>query len=134
MVDATIPDESGESDDGETTDPSILSVRAGNRDSMLLAATMRRPDGAEVAVKVRNLSPGGMMVDSPIGFARGEIVEAELRGIGVIGGSIVWVAGGRVGMAFDRQIDPRLARKRPGAGPKPRLVKASRTSWRPGLR
>ena len=109
-------------------------LRAEPRDSMFLMAEMRRPGGGAVTVKVRNLSPGGMMAECPISFSRGETIEAELRGIGPVGGRIAWTAGGRIGVAFDRPIDPRLARKPLGAGPQPQLVKASRSMWRPSLR
>ena len=109
-------------------------MRAEPRDSMFLLATLRRPGGPDVQVKVRNLSGGGMMVEGPVSFSRGEAVESVLRGIGAVGGKIAWTAGGRVGVAFDRAIDPTLARKSVTGGPQPQLVKASRTMWRPGLR
>ena len=109
-------------------------LRAEPRDSMFLMAAVRRPGGAEVTVKVRNLSPGGLMAECPISFARGETVEADLRGIGPVGGHVAWTAPGRVGIAFDRQIDPRLARKPLGAGPQPQLLKPSRSMWRPSVR
>ena len=35
----------------------------------------------------------------------------ELRGIGEIGGRIAWATDGRIGVAFDQQIDPMRARK-----------------------
>jgi hypothetical protein len=109
-------------------------LRAEPRDSMFLLAAMRRPGGPDVQVKVRTLSSGGMMVECPVSFTRGELVESELRGIGAVGGKIAWTAGARVGVAFDRAIDPSLARKPVTGGPQPQLVKASRTMWRPGLK
>jgi hypothetical protein len=109
-------------------------MRAEPRDSMFLLATMRRPGGPEVQVKVRNLSSGGMMVECPASFTRGEEVESDLRGIGAVGGKIAWTTGTRLGVSFDRAIDPALARKPVVGGPQPQLVKASRTMWRPGLR
>lgn len=104
------------------------------RDSMFLMATLRRPGGESVTIKVRNLSPGGMMAEAPISFSRDEAVEADMRGIGPVGGRVAWAAGGRIGVAFDREIDPRLARKPVGSGPQPQLVKASRSMWRPGVK
>jgi hypothetical protein len=110
-------------------------LRSEPRDSMFLMAVIRRPGGEDVTVKVRNLSSGGMMAESPISFSRGEVIAIELRGIGAIGGRIAWTAGGRVGVAFDDPIDPRLARKPLTSGaPQPNLVKPSRSMWRPGLR
>ena len=109
-------------------------LRSEPRDSMFLMAQMRRPGGPEVPIKVRNLSSGGMMAECPISFSRGEEVETELRGIGPVSGRVAWAAGGRLGVAFDQQIDPKLARKPVQGGPQPQLVKAAKTMWRPGLR
>jgi hypothetical protein len=121
-------------DDAADADAQFQSMRSEPRDSMFLMAVMRRSGGADVTVKVRNLSPGGMMAESPVNFTRGEAIEAELRGIGVVTGKIAWSAGGRVGVQFDTTVDPRLARKPVGGNPQPQLVKASRTMWRPTLR
>ena len=110
-------------------------LRSEPRDSMFLMAILRRPGGEDVTIKVRNLSSGGMMAECPVSFSRGEVIVVELRGIGVVGGRIAWTAGGRVGLAFDDPIDPRLARKPMASGaPQPNLVKPSRSMWRPGLR
>jgi hypothetical protein len=115
-------------------DAHFESMRAEPRDSMFLMAVMRRPGSADVTVKVRNLSSGGMMAESPFNFSRGDLVETELRGIGTVGGKVAWTAGGRVGVQFDAAIDPRLARKPVGGNPQPQLVKPSRTMWRPAIR
>ncbi len=110
-------------------------LRSEPRDSMFLMAVLRRPGGDDVTIKVRNLSAGGMMAECPVSFSRGEVIVTELRGIGVVGGRIAWTAGGRVGVAFDDPIDPRLARKPlTSSAPQPNLVKPSRQMWRPGLR
>ena len=109
-------------------------LRSEPRDSMFLMGIMRRVGGPDVQIKVRNLSPGGMMVESPVGFPRGQAIEAELRGIGAVLGRVAWTAGGRIGVAFDQPIDPRLARKPVSGGPQPQLVQASRSMWRPAVR
>jgi len=123
-------------DPDTTTDAegAFESMRAEPRDSMFLMAVMRRPGGIEVTVKIRNLSSGGMMAESPISFSRGDPIETELRGIGIVTGKIAWTAGGRIGVQFDVQIDPRLARKPVSGNPQPQLVKASRSMWRPSIR
>ena len=56
---------------------------------MFLMAAMRRAGSADVQVKVRNLSPGGMMAESPVNFSRGDLIETELRGIGVVSGKMM---------------------------------------------
>lgn len=121
-------------EDATGGDARFESMRAEPRDSMFLMAVMRRVGGPDVTVKVRNLSPGGMMAESPVNFSRGEAIEADLRGIGPVTGKIAWTAGGRVGVQFDTPVDPRLARKPVGSSPQPQLVKPARTMWRPGLR
>jgi len=89
------------------------------RDSLFLMADMRVPGTKEVkAIKVRNLSSGGLMAEFPQGLDQGMAVEFEVRGIGRITGRVAWSAAGRIGVAFDRQIDPMLARKPVGTGGK----------------
>lgn len=124
-----VPDETADADDAR-----FESMRSAPRDSMFLMAAVRRPGGADVQVKVRNLSSGGMMAESPVNFSRGDAIEADLRGIGLVTGKIAWTAGGRIGVQFDAPVDPRLARKPVSGNPQPQLVKPSRTMWRPSIR
>ena len=91
--------------------------RSTARDSLLLAAQFRVAGGNQVEqVRVRNLSSGGLMAEysSPIG--RDTAVEIEVRGVGWVRGRIAWATEGRVGVAFDHEIDPKLARKPVGGG------------------
>lgn len=124
-----VPDETAGADDAR-----FESMRSEPRDSMFLMATMRRAGGSDVQVKVRNLSAGGMMAESPVNFSRGDAIEVDLRGIGLVTGKIAWTAGGRLGVQFDAAIDPRLARKPVSGNPQPQLVRPSRTMWRPSIR
>ena len=100
--------------------PSIaMETREENRDSMFLMAELAvAGGGAAQRVKVRNLSPGGMMVESDLRPVRGSRVAVELRNIGAIGGTIVWARAGKFGVAFDEEIDPRQARTKVVGGPK----------------
>ena len=122
-------------DDGATEVSSCVE-RAEQRDSMFLMAAIRRPGGHDVSVKVRNLSAGGMMAESAVSFVRGEEVELDLRGVGTISGRVVWGRAGRIGISFDVQIDPRVARKAlaPAANPSHTLLRASKSMWRPPIR
>ena len=129
MEHSFVPDEVADADNAR-----FESMRAEPRDSMFLMAVVRRAGGTDVTVKVRNLSSGGMMAESPVNFSRADAIEIDLRGLGTITGKIAWTAGGRVGVQFDAIIDPRLARKPVSGSSQPQLVKASRTMWRPGLR
>lgn len=86
--------------------------RGGSRDSMMLAAVMRReaPDAHEIALRVRNISRGGVMADCGDRIERGEKVTVTIRNIGVVNGVVAWARDGRIGVAFDREIDPKAAR------------------------
>ncbi len=67
--------------------------------------------------RVRNLSPAGLMAECKIMLRVGDRVLLDLRGVGEVLGHVVWTKGPRVGIAFDREIDPRLARKPVGNNP-----------------
>ncbi|QDZ07650.1 PilZ domain-containing protein [Sphingomonas panacisoli] len=82
------------------------------RDSLFLVAGLRidgRP--GTLQVRVRNLSPGGLMAEYPHPVEIGCALEIELRGIGKVLGQVAWTAAGRIGIAFDNPIDPLQARK-----------------------
>ena len=81
------------------------------RDSLFLMADLRL-DGVdgEHRIKVRNLSPGGMMGEGRVRVERGLIVHVNIRNIGWVDGSIAWVQEDRFGIAFREEIDPKLAR------------------------
>jgi hypothetical protein len=86
-------------------------TRGEMRDSMFLAATVYRDGASESTLRVRNLSPGGLMGETAESFRTGEAIEIDLRGIGRVVGRIAWVAPQRIGIAFATPIDPRLARR-----------------------
>ena len=41
----------------------------------------------------------------------GDRLVVHLRGVGEVAGQVSWVRGDRIGMMFDRRIDPQAARK-----------------------
>ena len=91
--------------------------RHDSRDSLFLMAEARIAGHPDVnQMRVRNLSAGGLMAEFPGGLEQGTVVEIDVRGIGWCSGRIAWSAAGRVGVAFDKAIDPMLARKPVGAG------------------
>ena len=118
-------------DDGDDRRPQ----RGETRDSMFLHAHVRpAAGGSSIQVRVRNLSSGGMMAEPDVHVAQGGRVVVELRGIGEIEATVAWTMVGRAGLAFDQEIDPRLARKTvadPGKGNRPVPVPQSR---RPGFK
>ena len=81
------------------------------RDSLLVLAEVRL-DGleGEHAVRMRNLSAGGMMAESRLTVQRGQMVWVNIRNIGWIEGSVAWVQEDRFGIAFLEDIDPKVAR------------------------
>lgn len=95
----------------------LAGQRNGARDSLMLTAQFRIPGKTDATVRVRNLSSGGMMAEYAEPIATGTLLDVEVRGVGWVGGRIAWAAEGRVGVAFDREIDPMAARKPVGKGP-----------------
>ena len=96
---------------------SNVETRQIERDSLLLLAQVRVDGaGAEFAVKVRNLSAGGMMAEGKAPVARGSLVSVALRNIGWVGGTVAWKQDDRFGIAFVEEIDPKLARAPVAAG------------------
>ncbi|WP_448657866.1 PilZ domain-containing protein [Sphingomonas sp. CJ99] len=96
--------------------PMPAGQRGAGRDSLLLTATFRLKGQSDAQVRVRNLSAGGMMAEYPGVVTIGAPVSVDLRGIGWVDGRIAWATDGRVGIAFDTQIDPLAARKPVGKG------------------
>jgi hypothetical protein len=99
--------------------------RVSVRDSLFLAATIRRRTESEeelVPVRVRNLSAVGLMADYEREAEPGEPVIVTLRGIGMVPGMVAWVRKGRIGVAFDEDVDPMLARRPVGGQAAPDQV------------
>jgi hypothetical protein len=90
--------------------------RNGSRDSLMLTAQFRVGDDKITQVRVRNLSSGGLMAEYAAPVEIRTPVEIEVRGVGWVKGRIAWATDGRVGVAFDIEIDPLLARKPVGKG------------------
>jgi hypothetical protein len=90
---------------------SAVDTRNLDRDSLFLMAQISFDGrGESLRGKVRNLSAGGMMVEGEFEVERGTRLTAELRNVGKVKGSVAWVQGSRIGVAFDKEIDPKLAR------------------------
>ena len=90
---------------------SSVDTRNLERDSLfLMAELVVEGVAAGERVKVKNLSSGGMMVEGDLRVTRGTRVAVELRNIGPVAGVVVWVRAPRFGVAFEQEIDPKLAR------------------------
>ncbi len=88
-----------------------VNTRNLSRDSLFLMADVR-VEGSDTfgRVKVRNLSAGGMMASGQMEVQLGAKISVELRNIGRVDGIVAWVQDGRFGIAFSREVDPKLAR------------------------
>src|SRR5262245_35250607 len=82
------------------------------RESLFILTLFTTPGGEYLGkARVRNLSATGMMADCEAPLTNGQKVQMDLRGVGRVEGNIVWEKDGRVGVAFDREIDPILVRR-----------------------
>lgn len=101
------------------TDEADSGKRQARRDSLCLSAQLSVAGAQTVVARIRNLSAGGMLVDLDVsagaGVREGDPVEGQLRGVGAFSGMVAWTAPGQAGIAFDEQIDPKLARTPIGA-------------------
>ncbi len=92
-------------------------ARTAPRSSLFLLSLVNLSGGASTRVRVRNLSATGLMADCEQPIATGQRVSITLRGVGDVEGIIAWSEADRIGIAFDRTIDPDLTRKPVGQQP-----------------
>ena len=116
----------------EDADPA--SARSKSRESMFLLAVIALK-GIEkpLSARVRNLSAGGMMVDSTVAYEKGHRLIATIKNIGDVEGYVAWSTATRMGIAFDHEIDPRLARQPVAASPPVPIYAQPVPGRRPGL-
>lgn len=101
-----------------TLDEEVAALsRGADRDSLFMQAELAlagRPE--RVTVRVRNLSPGGMLAEAKLAVAPGAAVEVELRNVGAVAGRVIWAGEGKFGIAFDRLVDPQAVRRQVVSG------------------
>jgi hypothetical protein len=85
--------------------------RQAERETLVLAAKLKRAGSAAFAVTVRNLSAVGMMIESDVLMTVDDTVVAEIAGLGKVPGHIAWTHENRAGMAFAAPVDPTKARR-----------------------
>jgi hypothetical protein len=124
----------GPIDEAEPEQECTDAARGKSRDSMFLSAIVLF-DGTATSqtVRVRNLSAGGMMIDVGAARKKGLGVTIVLQNIGEIRGSVIWSTEKRLGIAFEHEIDPHLARRKPVTAKVPGYKLPLATSRRPGL-
>jgi hypothetical protein len=113
------------------------SQRRDQRDSLFVLARIK-PEGQAgegVAVRVRNVSSGGLMADaSADDYRPGMRIEIALENVGEMTGSVAWAEAGRIGVAFDHPIDKARARKTT-SGKRDDLFRPIKQKYRrPGLK
>ena len=103
--------------EGQELEMSAVDTRNITRDSLFLMAEVR-PEGAMDShrVRVRNLSSGGMMAEGEITLLRGARLSVNLRNVGWVEGTVAWAQENRLGIAFAKEVDPKLARAPVGGG------------------
>ena len=95
---------------------SAVDTRNVSRDSLFLMAEISVEGRVDpIRAKVRNLSAGGMMAEGAFEVERGIRLVVDLRNVGHVAGTVAWVQDSRIGIAFDREIDPKQVRARIGS-------------------
>jgi hypothetical protein len=110
--------------------------RSTNRSSLFLLGKMGVDGGvSSEAIRIRNLSPTGLMAEAPTILAVGTAVVVEMKNLPLTKGKVVWATDGRMGIAFNAEIDPAKVRQPVGKGedPTPDFLKVVPTR-RPGLK
>lgn len=109
--------------------------RKAPRNSMMLSANIEsQVRSLSTVARIRNISSGGLMAESPQPFEAGEAVTAELRGVGIVEGKVAWVVPGKFGVAFNSPIDPQLTLKPTNQRSTTQQPVVPITNWRPGFR
>lgn len=113
------------------------SQRRDPRDSLFVLARIK-PEGQAgegAAVRVRNVSSGGLMADaSADDYRPGMRIEVALENVGEVAGSVAWAEAGRIGVAFDHPIDKARARKTKSDKPDELFRPVTQKYRRPGLK
>jgi hypothetical protein len=95
----------------EDSETAIDQKREKSRESIFLGAQLLYEGAsAPVTARIRNISSGGMMVDTSKVMRTGLTVTAVIKTIGEVAGRVAWSTENRVGIAFDDPIDPKHAR------------------------
>lgn len=107
-----------------------VALRTKRRDSMFMKASIRCDRiNHSFDVVVRNVSAGGMLVDSKLDLLNGDMVKATLDTVGEVPGRVVWAQPGRFGVAFSVTIDPQMVRKTVTVRPSAPTTTAPQTSF-----
>jgi hypothetical protein len=79
--------------------------RKDSRTTAVYRPVLLESDGFTGFCLLRNLSPSGMMGIAYAAFAEGEAVSVQFMPGHVVTGHVIWSKDGRIGVAFDEEID-----------------------------
>lgn len=80
--------------------PAPPTARSQRLTTLLMVGRLIDPSGDHLC-RVRNLSTGGMMVETTAPLAIGTAVRVELRNLNQVDGKVVWTRNQRAGIQFD---------------------------------
>ena len=87
-----------------------IEQREGERRRLLLETSGSLPSGEASNVVIHNVSATGMLLETTLDLAEGEVIEVDLPEAGVVPARIVWASGILFGCAFrDVLSDPALS-------------------------
>jgi hypothetical protein len=86
--------------DPASSDPLHPDRRTGERQISVLINAGIVHDGKDALCRIRNLSSGGVMVESSLSLAMDDRVTLQLRSGRMVEGVIRWIGEGRAGIAF----------------------------------
>ena len=84
----------------EQVPPGDFVERGARLVTILLVARLVTPAGDSL-VRIRNLSSGGLMMETSLALAPGDAVRVELRNLQAIAGRVAWAKDARAGVQFD---------------------------------
>lgn len=109
-MDAFDNNESPKEGQDARTDAVAESCRPPRNSLFMLAKLTFMQTSKQIEARVRNISSGGMLVESNVFCEPGDNIEAELRNIGIVKGRVSWREGNHFGVAFNSRIDPEQVR------------------------
>lgn len=80
--------------------------RADARQIAVLRVAKLITERGEQLCRIRNISARGVMAEVQGAWWTGEPAAVQLKSGGQVPGRVVWVENGRIGVAFDHEVDP----------------------------
>lgn len=111
MTDLDLAGEPSTPRDGGVIEAEPFVPREKRHVTILLVARLVLHDGEDQLCRIRNISSGGLMLDTSAALQPGQRIDVELRGLCRLRGAVVWTRTGRAGVQLDSAADvPELLR------------------------